>query len=155
MTESSAGRMTSMLAAGFAGGAAEVLWIGVIAAVLGVEGTRIAAAVATTVLPAVDAGWAPWIGLAIHFLFSFVVAAAFVPLVARRLYGIALLGAAIGALGLVWVFNFFVLLPLISPSFVGLLPLPVTLVSKLLFGLAMGAVIAARLPVPREYEELG
>jgi hypothetical protein len=45
------------------------------------------------------------------------------------------------ALAIVWGFNFFVLLPLISPDFVHLVPYPVSLASKLLFGLAAAEVL--------------
>jgi hypothetical protein len=40
------------------------------------------------------------------------------------------------SLGVVWAINFFVVLPVISPGFVHLLPLAVSLASKLAFGLA-------------------
>lgn len=55
--------------------------------------------------------------------------------------GARLLFAAMAALAAVWVFNFFVLLPSVNPAFTALLPYPVTLVSKLLFGLGMGMVL--------------
>jgi hypothetical protein len=41
----------------------------------------------------------------------------------------------------VWVLNFFLVLPWLNPAFVALLPYGVTLVSKLLFGLAMGLTL--------------
>jgi hypothetical protein len=44
-------------------------------------------------------------------------------------------------LACVWAINFFLVLPLISPAFVSLVPYPVSLVSKLLFGLAAAAVL--------------
>lgn len=129
--------------AGTAGGAAEVLWIGLAASVLGVEGGQVARAVAATVVPAAaDSAWTPWLGLAIHFALSFVLAAAFLQTVASRMRGLGLIVAAVGALTLVWAVNFFVLLPALNPAFTTLLPLPVTLVSKVLFGLAMGLVFA-------------
>lgn len=132
-------------AAGTAGGAAEVLWIAAIAGLLGIEGERIAQAVTATALPPLaHDGWAPWLGLGIHFLLSLALAAAFVPLVARRLRGTALVSAAIAVLALVWAFNFMILLPVLNPQFAVLLPLPATLASKLLFGGTMGAVLAVR-----------
>jgi hypothetical protein len=128
--------------AGAAGGAAEVLWIGLVAAVLGIDGSRIAQAVTTTVLPSFETSWAAWLGLGIHFLLSLALAAVFAPVVARRLRGAVLVAAAVGALGLVWALNFFVLLPALNPAFTTLLPLQVTLASKLLFGAVMGLVLA-------------
>ena len=129
-------------AAGAAGGAAEVVWIGLAAAVLGVDGARVAQEVTTTVLPASQVTGEAWLGLGIHFLLSLALAAAFAPVLAGRLRGAALVAAATGGLGVVWAFNFFVLLPALNPAFTALLPLPVTLASKLLFGLAMGVVLA-------------
>jgi hypothetical protein len=42
----------------------------------------------------------------------------------------------LAALTAVWATNFFVILPALSPPFIALLPYPVSLISKLLFGLA-------------------
>ena len=42
----------------------------------------------------------------------------------------------LAALVSVWAVNFFVVLPIISPAFVHLAPYPVSLMSKVLFGLA-------------------
>ncbi|HLD13557.1 MAG TPA: hypothetical protein VJB18_02450 [Burkholderiales bacterium] len=47
------------------------------------------------------------------------------------------------ALAAVWAVNFLVILPVVHPAFVYLLPYPVTLLSKLFFGLAMGRSLAA------------
>jgi hypothetical protein len=44
-------------------------------------------------------------------------------------------------LAAVWKVNFFILLPVINPEFVNALPYAVTLVSKLLFGMAMATVL--------------
>ena len=49
--------------------------------------------------------------------------------------------ASCAVLSAVWVFNFFVLLPVLNPGFAGLMPYGVTLASKLLFGVAMGWVL--------------
>jgi len=48
---------------------------------------------------------------------------------------------ALGALAVIWVLNFFVVLPIVSPAFVLLVPYPVSLASKLLFGVAAGATL--------------
>ena len=131
-----------VLAAGIAGGMAEVLWIVAAATALGADGWAIARGVATTVVPDLAASSvAPWIGLLIHFLLSIALAAVFVQALHHRLRAAALLPAALGALAAVWAFNFLLLLPLIDPAFVALLPHPVTLISKLLFGAAMAAVL--------------
>jgi hypothetical protein len=47
----------------------------------------------------------------------------------------------LGSLAAVWAINFFLVLPVISPAFVHLLPLAVTLGSKLAFGAAAAIVL--------------
>jgi len=131
-----------VIAAGAAGGMAEVLWIAVAATALGADGWVIARAVSTTVIPDLAASnLAPWIGLLIHFLLSIVLATVFARVLSRQLHAAVIFLAALAALAAVWAFNFLLLLPLIDPVFVSLLPHPVTLVSKLLFGVAMASVL--------------
>ena len=131
-----------VIAAGAAGGMAEVLWIAVAATALGADGWAIARAVSTTVVPGLaSSSLAPWIGLFIHFLLSIALAAVLVRAFSRQLHAAAIFLAALAALAAVWAFNFLLLLPLIDPAFVSLLPHPVTLVSKLLFGVAMASVL--------------
>lgn len=131
-----------VMVAGAAGGAVEVLWIALATVLLGVEGWQVSRAVTATVFPAYAvAEFAPWVGLAIHFALSFALAAVFVYAAGRRLRGVALFAAATVSLGAVWSINFLVLLPALNPVFTTLLPHPVTLVSKLLFGVAMAAVL--------------
>ena len=134
---------TKIAVAGLAGGGAEVLWIWLVGASFGTESWQVSRAVTATVAPVyAESAAAPWAGLAIHFLLSFALAATFAQTLARRLHGAALYTSALGALALVWAFNFLVLLPAINPEFTTLLPHPVTLFSKLLFGVAMAAVLA-------------
>ena len=134
--------LSRALVAGAAGGAMEVLWIGLVAVVFGIQASQVARGVAATVVPAsVASASAPWLGLTIHFLLSAALALVFARMVANRLHGFALLVAALAALAAVWGLNFFVLLPAINPAFAVMLPYPVTLVSKLLFGLAMALVL--------------
>ena len=131
-----------VLAAGAAGGMTEVLWIAAAATVLGADGWAISRAVSTTVSSSLAASsLAPWIGLLIHFLLSIALASVFVRALSRRLGAATIFLAALAALAAVWAFNFLLLLPLINPAFVSLLPHPVTLVSKLLFGVAMASVL--------------
>jgi hypothetical protein len=63
-------------------------------------------------------------------------------------------------LAIIWVFNFFVLLPMVSPhidgiqqSFAELVPYPVSLLSKLLFGFAAAAVLKRQALVPSRLVE--
>ena len=139
--------------AGLVSGLAEVLWVGASAAVLDVDAALVARQVAATVLPAVaDSTAAPWLGLAVHFALSVVLAAAF-GLINERVWphlGIgARLVAAMALLAGVWAVNFLVLLPWLNPVFTTLLPLGVTFVSKLLFALALWGVFAALMWNPR------
>ncbi len=139
------GKVGVAMAAGIAGGMAEVLWIAAATTALGADGWAVARAVGATVIPAMaDSSFAPEVGLAVHFLLSIVLAMVFMQALGRRRSTIVLFLVSLGALAAVWVFNFFLLLPLINPAFASLLPLPVTLMSKLLFGLAMAAVLTPR-----------
>ncbi len=136
------GRISVAVAAGAAGGLAEVVWIAAVATALGADGWAIARAVGATVIPGMAASsFTPWIGLAIHFLLSIALASVMMRVLGRQRSAALRFLGALGALAAVWVFNFFLLLPLINPAFVSLMPHPVTLVSKLLFGVAMAAVL--------------
>lgn len=136
------GKVGVVVAAGVAGGMAEVLWMAAATTALGADGWAVARAVGAMVVPAIaTSNFAPWIGLAVHFLLSIALATAFVQVFGRRRSPATLFAGAVAALAAVWAINFFLLLPLINPAFVSLLPYPVTLVSKLLFGLAMAAVL--------------
>lgn len=136
------GKASVAVVAGVAGGMAEVLWIAAATAALGVDGWAVARAVGATVIPAMaNSGLAAGIGLVIHFLLSIALAAVFMHALGRSRSTTARVLVSLGALAAVWAFNFFLLLPLINPAFVFLLPLSVTLVSKLLFGLAMATVL--------------
>jgi hypothetical protein len=137
-----------VLAAGAAGGAAEVLWIVLAAALLGTDASLVARGItATFSLDPTAARFAPALGLLIHLALSIALAAVFVQTIGRRLRGAALWSTALALLALVWAFNFLLLLPLINPALVELLPHPVTLISKLLFGAAMASVLVATAPV--------
>ena len=93
---------------------------------------------------------APLLGIAIHMLLSVVLGMAFAAtiwrLAAPRLGAAAFLATAAGSLALVWAINFFVVLPMLNPAFVTLMPYGITLVSKVLFGIAMGSVLLRAAP---------
>jgi len=142
---------TTVALAGLAGGAAEVAWVGLHALATGTPAAPIAEQITASLLPlsAVGAAAVP-IGLLIHFSLALAVGAAFCALVhpiASRYGRDVVLASALAALAAIWTFNFFVLLPVLNPTFVGLLPLPVTLASKLGFAIAMAAVLS-RTPSP-------
>ena len=138
-----------ILLAGLAGGLAEVIWIGLYSALTPVNAGIVAREVTATVFPSLaDSVLAPVFGLGIHFIVSLSIALAVAWVVWRPLerYNNAALSllAVVGALVVDWAVNFFIVLPLVNPGFVALLPHPVSLVSKILFGLAMGVVLLQR-----------
>lgn len=132
-------------AVGLVGGLAEVLVVGVYARVAGTDAAGVAGAIATAVR--LDPGSAVT-GLAVHMALSAGLGVA--SLAAAKASGLLRTGSAslaygwaLLALGAIWSLNFFVVLPVVSPSFVHLLPYPVTLVSKLLFAVAAVATMRA------------
>lgn len=132
--------------AGLAGGLAEVIWVAGYSAVSGVDGWQVACAISATISPAwAELATASLIGIAIHFLLSFLLAGVFILALwapyLRRHGVVVTLVAGPFSLAVVWLFNFFVVLPALHPAFVALLPYAVTFISKLLFGLALSAVL--------------
>ena len=111
----------------------------------------VAEQVTTSLIPAA-AGLpaAPFLGIAIHMLLSVALGLAFAAtiwrLAAPLLGTAALMTTAALSLALVWAINFFVVLPVLNPAFITLMPYGVTLVSKVLFGIAMGSVLLRAAP---------
>jgi len=135
---------------GLAGGLAEVLVIGAYSSVAGIDASGIAKAIATAVR--IDQGSAAT-GLAVHMALSALLGMAL--LAVARGSGLLRAGTAlyiyamsILALSAIWILNFFVVLPILSPGFVHLLPYAVTLASKLMF--AVAAVVALQMLFGRQ-----
>lgn len=137
-------RVKLAVAAGAAGGIAEVMWISAATTALGMDGWAVARAVGASFPTLLSSSFTPWMGLLIHLLLSVALGILFVETIGRRLRPAPLFMAALASLAAVWAFNFLILLPLIHPSFVTLLPHPVTLISKLFFGLAMAVVLVRK-----------
>lgn len=141
--------LRTVLLAGLTGGMAEVVWVTAYSAVNGVDGWQMAREISAAVVP----GWAqlavaPLIGLGIHFLLSVLLAGAFtvalwIPYLRHRTAFAVMVAGPLTLAG-VWAMNFLVILPALHPAFVHLLPFPVSLGSKILFGLAMSAVLRKR-----------
>lgn len=132
----------TVLLAGLAGGAAEVLWVTLYSGISATSGQTIARQVTATFWPpAADWAFAPALGIAIHMALALALAAALVPLLLRFAAQYpapgAVMAGATAALALVWAVNFFLVLPVLNPAFVTLLPYGATLISKLLFGVTM------------------
>jgi hypothetical protein len=134
---------------GIAGGIAEVIWITFYGSLAGGEIADVARGISATVgaiLPGNPIIGAPALnGIVIHMVLAVAIGVALIfawrGLAAHRPAWINEFVFMLGALAVVWAFNFFVVLPLISPSFVDLVPYPVSLISKLLFGLAGAFVL--------------
>jgi hypothetical protein len=138
----------SVLLAGLAGGLAEMIWIASYSLAVGAEGWQVARAVTEVAVPGgALLPAAPAMGIVIHFLLSIALAGVFatclsMPVLRHRSTAVTVTLSMI-ALAAVWAVNFLVILPVVHPAFVHLLPYPVTLLSKLFFGLAMGWSLAA------------
>jgi hypothetical protein len=135
-----------ILLAGFCGGMAEIIWVQLYASLTGHNGVEVARQVTASLLPGMaDAVGAPGLGIAIHLVLALLVALVYAALVwlpfARRRGPTASVAAASAILATIWAVNFLLILPVVNPVFVTLLPYPVTLGSKLLFGMAMAGVL--------------
>ncbi|HET7680438.1 MAG TPA: hypothetical protein VFK79_09930 [Xanthobacteraceae bacterium] len=153
--------------AGAAGGIAEILWIGFYGALTGTDTTVLAQGVAAVIgagLPPSFVTDAPVAsGLAIHMIIAIALGIALAlawRTLSRRTPNGSVYQVLPAILAIIWVFNFFVLLPILSPhidgvqqSFTELVPYPVSLVSKLLFGFAAAAVLKRRALVPSRLVE--
>jgi hypothetical protein len=138
--------------AGIAGGFAEILWIAGYGALTGIDSAEVARGVTTVVgaaFPVTLMITQPVAsGIAIHMILAVGLGIALVffwhALAERRFAAFAAVDPysfMFAALAIVWGINFFVVLPQIGPSFTELVPYPVSLMSKLLFGLAAAAVL--------------
>lgn len=129
--------------AGLAGGIAEVLWVGAYCALTPLGASEVLRQIAASVVPAAaHSAGAPALGMVIHLALSIALAVAYASTMGiarvRRSSLVGAIASAMVALTAVWMLNFLVLLPQLNPAFVDLMPYPVTLLSKLLFGAAMG-----------------
>ncbi len=127
--------------AGAAGGLAEIIWVSLYAGVTDGNAATLARAVTTaagvtSLLPAAPVT----MGIAVHMTLAVLLGIALACLwqaLASRRHGVSSRYVVVlAALAAVWALNFFVILPAISPAFVHLVPYSVSLMSKLLFGLA-------------------
>lgn len=130
------------LLGGVAGGVAEIIWVMLYASLASLDASVVAHAIATTFISTpLDERFLTMLGIVIHFTLSLGLAFAFTYAISGRLPRETVITAAVAALAIVWGVNFLIILPIVNPEFVTILPAPVTLVSKLLFGVAMGWTI--------------
>jgi hypothetical protein len=134
--------------AGAAGGLAEMAWVTLYAGITGgdpavlARGVTIAAGL-SALLPSHPVA----VGIGVHMMLAILLGVALASIWA--LSGRDRSSPAnpypfmLAVLLDIWALNFFVVLPIVSPQFVHLAPYAVSLISKLLFGAAAAAVIAA------------
>lgn len=130
--------------AGAAGGLAEIAWVSAYAQASGASAAAVARGVTTAAGAMAAFPHAPVAaGIAIHMGLATVLGVA-LALAWRALtprLGANPYGFALAALAGVWAMNFFMVLPALGSDFGGLMPYPVSLISKLLFGVAAAEVL--------------
>jgi hypothetical protein len=127
---------------GLAGGLAEIAVVWLYSALTGGDAARVARQVASaTGLEGASAitGVAIHMGLAVAV--GIVLSAGVQRFVDRPARDGVTISIMVGSLGVIWVVNYLVLLPVLSPSFTHLLPYTVTFASKLMFGFAAAATL--------------
>jgi hypothetical protein len=127
--------------AGAAGGLAEIAWVTIYAGATGIDPATLARGVTTAagviaLLPSAPVALGVTIHMALAVTLGIAVSFGWRALSSHRLEIAGPFPSMLAALVSVWVINFFVVLPIISPAFVHLVPYPVSLMSKVLFGLA-------------------
>jgi len=140
--------------AGLAGGLAEVAWISSLAAGGGTPVVEVARGITAAITPSLAAtSTGILLGLIIHLSLAMALGVVMLMLWRGLLrehvsswWGASL---ALATLTTVWAVNFHVILPVLSPGFLGLVPTGLGLASKLLFALAF----LAALHVGRRHEK--
>ena len=135
-----------ILMAGLAAGMAEMLWVTAFSSTYSLSSATVARQITASFWPAAaEWSYAPALGIVIHLALSIALVAMTAPVLSRLTQKVSGAGFIIACsalmLALVWTVNFFIILPVLNPAFVTLLPYGVSLVSKLLFGVTMGAVL--------------
>lgn len=136
-----------VLFASLAGGLAEIIWVSLYATTTSLTAATIAREVTASLLPAYTAGFTGvWLGIVIHMLLAvalgYVFAYAIWKPFAQPRGIVVTLVVSILTLASVWAMNFFIVLPVLNPTFITLMPYPVTFASKMLFALAMAVTLA-------------
>jgi hypothetical protein len=136
------GVLRTGLCIGMAGGLAEIAVVWLYSTLSGGSAAMVARQVASSVgLNGAAAGIAVHMSLAVALGMGLAALMRTAP--RRPMHDAVVYTFMLGGLAAVWAVNFFVVLPAISPSFVHLLPLAVTLASKLAFGLAAAVTACA------------
>jgi hypothetical protein len=144
-----AGIVRRGIAAGAAGGVAEVLWISIYSAATGASAAAVARGVTDAIgvnalLPTASLVFGITIHMTIAVALGIALAMALRAFSAHMPQRAVSCAFVLAVLIGVWAINFFIVLPSISPDFVLLTPYPVSFFSKLLFGMAAAAVLGHR-----------
>jgi hypothetical protein len=148
------GRLFSHIAgrgvvAGAAGGIAEIIWIFVYASATGTDAASLARGVTTAAgVNFLLQGSPAAFGVAIHMMLAVTlgIALAFSWTALSRRWPKQISAYAVMPIALagVWAVNFLIVLPIIDLNMVQIVPYPVSLISKLLFGVAAAAALSHR-----------
>lgn len=134
-----------VITAGMVGGMMEILWVSLYSSLSSVSATNVAREISITLLPfTANSHYAPMLGILIHLILSLLLTISFNAIIlkpaVRQFGNSSIILFSFTTLAIVWAVNFFIVLPVLNPSFITLMPYNVTLISKLLFGLAMAWV---------------
>jgi hypothetical protein len=136
------GLLATGLLVGLAGGLTEIVVVSLYAAATGGNAASIARHVAAAVgLDGASALTGVLVHMGLAAALGIALCAAIQILSGRLARDAAVFSFMTGSLALVWLINYFVVLPAVSPDFVHLLPYAVTLASKLAFGIAAAATL--------------
>jgi hypothetical protein len=129
------------IVAGVAGGLAEIAWVTLYAGATSADPATVASGVTTAAgLSALFTAAPVSVGVTVHMALAVTLGIALSfgwrALSSHRLDAVGPFPFMLAALVGVWAINFFAVLPIISPAFIHLTPYPVSLMSKVLFGLA-------------------
>jgi hypothetical protein len=130
--------------AGAAGGLAEIAWVALYALATGASPALLARGVTTAAgMSALFPADTVALGIGIHMGIAVMlgVALAFIWRATPASYAVNPFTFMAAALAGVWAFNFFVVLPIVSPAFIHFLPYSVSLISKLAFAMAAAGVL--------------
>jgi hypothetical protein len=127
--------------AGVAGGLAEIAWVTLYAGATSADPATVASGVTTAaglsaLFPAAPVAVGVTVHMALAVTLGIALSFGWRALSSHRLDAVGPFPFILAALGGVWAVNFFGVLPIISPAFIHLTPYPVSLMSKVLFGLA-------------------
>ena len=132
--------------AGLAGGLSEILWISLYAALTGTDAATVARGISSAVGLG-STGTPVLFGVGIHMALAATIGIALALALRPALVHLKGKGATyvivVITLAGVWAANFLVVVPLLSPAFVSLVPYQISLLSKLLFGLAAAFVLCS------------